>query len=132
MTRIGECSQALPLRTFDGHPGQYGGSPLVQHTTVNITTDPPKDHIIWSLLCFVHLNPCCLGLAALIHSIKARDRKMVGDVEGARRYGSTARQFNIAATVLSVVVFVIFIIVIINAPAKIASSLNHYPNRRGY
>uniref|UniRef100_A0A3B4FKL2 Uncharacterized protein n=1 Tax=Pundamilia nyererei TaxID=303518 RepID=A0A3B4FKL2_9CICH len=57
-------------RTYDGPSGQPGGSVLVQHTSVNIVTEPPKDHFIWSLLCFAYLNPCCLGLAALIYSIK--------------------------------------------------------------
>ncbi|KAA8590282.1 hypothetical protein FQN60_014216, partial [Etheostoma spectabile] len=45
-------------------------SAVIQHTTVNMTPEPPKDHIIWSLCCFLYSNPCCLGLAALIFSIK--------------------------------------------------------------
>ncbi len=59
-----------------GQPGQHGqhGQPgvatAVQYTTVNMPAELPKDHIIWSLLCFVYSNPCCLGLAALIFSIK--------------------------------------------------------------
>ncbi|XP_074490043.1 dispanin subfamily A member 2b-like [Sebastes fasciatus] len=63
--------------------GQPGGPTVVQCTTVNISTEPPKDHIIWSLLCFMYSNHFCLGLAALIFSIKARDRKVAGDLEGA-------------------------------------------------
>uniref|UniRef100_A0A3P9LID9 Uncharacterized protein n=1 Tax=Oryzias latipes TaxID=8090 RepID=A0A3P9LID9_ORYLA len=54
-------------------------------------TEPPKDHIIWSLCCFLYSNPLCLGLAALIFSIKSRDRKIVGDLEGARHYGFKCR-----------------------------------------
>uniref|UniRef100_A0A671UCC2 Uncharacterized protein n=1 Tax=Sparus aurata TaxID=8175 RepID=A0A671UCC2_SPAAU len=81
---------AVPLQgRYDGFPGQPGG-PAV----------PPKDHIIWSLCCFVYSNPLCLGLAALIFSIKARDRKVAGDLEGARLYASTAHCLNIWATVL--------------------------------
>ncbi|KAI3370927.1 hypothetical protein L3Q82_023479 [Scortum barcoo] len=99
-----------------GYPGQPGPSALVQYTTVNINSDPPKDHIIWSLCCFVYSNLCCLGLAALIFSIKARDRKMAGDLDGARHYGSTARCLNIAATVLvSVIILICFIVIIITA-----------------
>uniref|UniRef100_A0A3Q3CMP5 Uncharacterized protein n=1 Tax=Haplochromis burtoni TaxID=8153 RepID=A0A3Q3CMP5_HAPBU len=60
----------MQARTYDGPSGQPGGSVLVQNTSVNIVTEPPKDHFIWSLLCFAYLNPCCLGLAALIYSIK--------------------------------------------------------------
>ncbi|XP_026032841.1 interferon-induced transmembrane protein 3-like [Astatotilapia calliptera] len=111
----------MQVRTYDGPSGQPGGSVLVQHTSVNIVTEPPKDHIIWSLLCFAYLNPCCLGLAALIYSIKARDRKVAGDLEGAQHHGFIARGLNIAATVLFVIVLMIFFIIIsalfANAPA---------------
>uniref|UniRef100_A0A3Q4HJV3 Interferon induced transmembrane protein 3 n=1 Tax=Neolamprologus brichardi TaxID=32507 RepID=A0A3Q4HJV3_NEOBR len=93
----------VQVRTYDGPSGQPGGSVLVQHTSVNIVTEPPKDHFIWSLLCFVYSNPCCLGLAALIYSIKARDRKVAGDLEGARRHGFIARGLNISTVVYSAV-----------------------------
>ncbi|XP_035769032.1 interferon-induced transmembrane protein 5-like [Neolamprologus brichardi] len=84
-------TEAVPLQGvgYGGLPGQPG---VVQHTAVNITrgqpviTEPPNDYIIWSLFSFVYTNPFCFGLAALIYSIKARDRKMAGDVDGARRY----------------------------------------------
>ncbi|KAL4005464.1 hypothetical protein ACER0C_005177 [Sarotherodon galilaeus] len=102
----------MQVRTYDGPSGQPGGSALVQHTTVNVITEPPKDHFIWSLLCFAYLNPCCLGLSALIYSIKARDRKVAGDLEGARHYGATARQLNITSTVLVALIFIIMIIVV--------------------
>nr|XP_014266696.1 dispanin subfamily A member 2b [Maylandia zebra] len=103
----------MQVRTYDGPSGQPGGSVLVQHTSVNIVTEPPKDHIIWSLLCFAYSNPCCLGLAALIYSIKARDRKVVGDLEGARHYGATARQLNVTSTILVALGLLFFIITMI-------------------
>lgn len=63
--------EAVPLQGgYDGRLGQPGGHSVVQHTTVNVTTEPPKDHIIWSLYSFVYSNCFCLGLAALIFSIK--------------------------------------------------------------
>uniref|UniRef100_A0AAZ1XLZ1 Uncharacterized protein n=1 Tax=Oreochromis aureus TaxID=47969 RepID=A0AAZ1XLZ1_OREAU len=110
----------VQVRTYDGPSGQPGGSVLVQHTTVNVITEPPKDHFIWSLLCFAYLNPCCLGLAALIYSIKARDQKVAGDLEGARHYGATARQLNITSTVLVALGLLIFIIMIIVVFARIS------------
>uniref|UniRef100_A0A3P9JF62 Uncharacterized protein n=1 Tax=Oryzias latipes TaxID=8090 RepID=A0A3P9JF62_ORYLA len=70
------------------------------HNTTVLQTEPPRDHIIWSLCCFLYSNPLCLGLAALIFSIKSRDRKVVGDLEGARHYGATARCLNIVATII--------------------------------
>uniref|UniRef100_A0A3Q1F4D6 Uncharacterized protein n=1 Tax=Acanthochromis polyacanthus TaxID=80966 RepID=A0A3Q1F4D6_9TELE len=68
MNPQGYPSASVPLQ---GVPyGQPEGPGMVQHTTVNIIEEPPKDHIIWSIFSFVYLNPFCLGLAALIHSVK--------------------------------------------------------------
>uniref|UniRef100_A0A3B4F7Q2 Uncharacterized protein n=1 Tax=Pundamilia nyererei TaxID=303518 RepID=A0A3B4F7Q2_9CICH len=64
--RIRESPQLSPLHI----------AAELRTTAVNINTDVPviieypQDHIIWSLCCFVYSNPCCLGLAALIYSIK--------------------------------------------------------------
>uniref|UniRef100_A0A3B3CVI3 Uncharacterized protein n=1 Tax=Oryzias melastigma TaxID=30732 RepID=A0A3B3CVI3_ORYME len=84
-----------------------------QHNFV-LQSEPPRDHIIWSIFCFFYSNPFCLGLAALVFSIKSRDRKMVGDLEGARHYGSTARCLNIAATIIVCITALIVIIVFIS------------------
>nr|XP_024655018.1 dispanin subfamily A member 2b [Maylandia zebra] len=123
-------TEAVPLQgvNYGGFPGQPG---VVQQTAVNINTDVPviieypQDHIIWSLLCFVYSNPFCLGLAALIYSIKARDRKVVGDVDGARHYGSTARSLNIVATIIAAIGFFIFIIIISVITTQTASYYNY-------
>ncbi|XP_053174657.1 dispanin subfamily A member 2b-like [Scomber japonicus] len=103
MNPEGYPCEVAPLQggRYDELPAQSSAPTMVQFTTVNITTEPPQDHIIWSLCSLVYLNPFCLGLAALIYSIKARDRKVVGDLEGARHYGSTARCLNIISTVLT-------------------------------
>lgn len=99
-----------------GEPMGPKGQPMVQSSTVNVSTsrEMPKDYFVWSLISVLNLNPCCLGLAALIHSVKARDRKVVGDVEGARSYGGTARTLNIIATVLGCLIgLIVFIVVIV-------------------
>uniref|UniRef100_A0A3B3HHF8 Uncharacterized protein n=1 Tax=Oryzias latipes TaxID=8090 RepID=A0A3B3HHF8_ORYLA len=75
------------------------------HNTIVLQAEPPKDHIIWSLCSFFYFNPMCLGLAALIFSIKSRDRKVVGDLEGARHYGATARYLNIAQSAKPLIPF---------------------------
>nr|XP_020516094.1 dispanin subfamily A member 2b-like [Labrus bergylta] len=129
--------EGVPLqgRGYEGYPGQpgqpgYPGQPtVVQSTIVNIVTEPPKDHIIWSLCCFIYSNPFCLGLLALIYSIKSRDRKMVGDLEGARHHGGTAFYINIFSSVLfgtGILISIIVIIVII-----VKNQENSY-NRYGY
>uniref|UniRef100_M3ZIY9 Dispanin subfamily A member 2b-like n=1 Tax=Xiphophorus maculatus TaxID=8083 RepID=M3ZIY9_XIPMA len=80
-------------------------------TAVNIPAEPPNDNIIWALVSFVHENPFRLGLVALLYSLKARDRKVVGDQDGARRHASTARALNITATVLiSLLVFLCIVV----------------------
>ncbi|XP_031601935.1 dispanin subfamily A member 2b-like [Oreochromis aureus] len=127
----GYPTEAVPLQgaNYGGLPGQPG---VVQHTAVNITagqqviTERPKDYIIWSLFSLVYANPCCFGLAALIYSIKARDRKMVGDMDGARHYGSTARNLNIVATVIVTTAILITIIVFIAKAASYHSYSNSY------
>nr|Q91499.1 RecName: Full=Dispanin subfamily A member 2b; Short=DSPA2b; AltName: Full=14 kDa transmembrane protein [Torpedo marmorata]AAC59660.1 14 kDa transmembrane protein [Torpedo marmorata] len=72
-------------------------------------TLPIRDHLPWSIFNLFYMNVCCLGLTAMIFSVKSRDRKVVGDVEGARHYGSTARSLNIAATVLGILLIIILI-----------------------
>ncbi|KAK2842584.1 hypothetical protein Q5P01_012784 [Channa striata] len=98
---------SIPVHTgkYERFSGQPEGTAVV-----NIGTEPPKDHIIWSLFSFVNANIFCLGLAALIFSIKARDRKVAGDLNGVRHYGSTARCLNIWAAVLVSIIWLITII----------------------
>ncbi|XP_076588108.1 interferon-induced transmembrane protein 1-like [Chaetodon auriga] len=127
MNPAGHPAEAVPMQgRYDGLPGQPGAATVVQYTTVNITSEPPQDHIIWSLCCFVYSNPCCLGLAALIFSIKARDRKVAGDLNGARHYGSTARCLNIWATVLGSIMILISFIVIIVMSVQAHNAVNRY------
>lgn len=80
-------------------------------TTVQMTNSapPPKDFLVWSIYSLVYWNPCCLGLAALIFSVRSRDRKVTGDLEGARHYGRKACYLNITALLLIVLVLIIII-----------------------
>uniref|UniRef100_A0A3P9I1Z7 Uncharacterized protein n=1 Tax=Oryzias latipes TaxID=8090 RepID=A0A3P9I1Z7_ORYLA len=91
------------------YPGPHATTAAGVHNSIVLQAEPPKDHIIWSLCCFLYSNPLCLGLAALIFSIKSRDRKVVGDLEGARHYGATARCLNIAATIIVRSCYLIFV-----------------------
>ncbi|XP_078076927.1 dispanin subfamily A member 2b-like [Mustelus asterias] len=85
-----------------------------QSTVITVVPNVPpvRDHLLWSIFNFFYLNFCCLGFVALVFSVKSRDRKVVGDAEGARHYASTARALNIAATVLSILVLVILIVML--------------------
>ncbi|OBS70916.1 hypothetical protein A6R68_00585 [Neotoma lepida] len=63
----------------------------------------PRDHLLWSVFSTLYLNLCCLGFLALVHSVKARDQKIAGDLEAARQYGSKAKCYNILAAMWTVV-----------------------------
>ncbi|KAL1023532.1 hypothetical protein UPYG_G00042050 [Umbra pygmaea] len=71
--------------------------------TVVVEQSQPRDDFVWSLCNLIYCNPCCLGLIAVYYSIKSRDRKMVGDLEGARNHGQTARCYNIVILIISLI-----------------------------
>ncbi|XP_060116979.1 dispanin subfamily A member 2b-like, partial [Heteronotia binoei] len=74
-----------------------------------LQTPPPRDYVLLSLFNTIFLNTFCCGFVALIYSIKARDCKVVHDLEGATRYGKTAKILNIAGIVLGIIVFIVVI-----------------------
>ncbi|XP_030057059.1 interferon-induced transmembrane protein 3-like [Microcaecilia unicolor] len=74
---------------------------------------PAQDHVLWSFFNAMFCNCFCLGFVALIYSIKARDRKVLGDNQGASHYGATAKTFNIIVSVLIGIVFFLSLIPII-------------------
>ncbi|XP_055505090.1 dispanin subfamily A member 2b-like [Leucoraja erinacea] len=84
-------------------PGK-GRCPEIPATMVHIATEPlpVKDHFLWSMFNFVYCNFCCLGFMALAFSVKARDRKMLGDIYSANHYGATSKALNLAATLLTI------------------------------
>ncbi|XP_039724639.1 interferon-induced transmembrane protein 3-like [Pteropus medius] len=82
-------------------------SGAVTSTVVNIRSETVvPDHVVWSLFNTLFFNPCCLGFVAFAYSVKSRDRKMVGDVIGAKSYASTAKCLNIWALVLGLLVII--------------------------
>ncbi|XP_056399795.1 dispanin subfamily A member 2b-like [Hyla sarda] len=70
---------------------------------------PQKDYLVWSI---INLICCCLplGIAALIFSIKTRDATHQNNASLAAKHSGTAKNLNIAATVIGVVVTIIFLI----------------------
>uniref|UniRef100_A0A3P9LIW1 Uncharacterized protein n=1 Tax=Oryzias latipes TaxID=8090 RepID=A0A3P9LIW1_ORYLA len=107
-------AETVPFQGTPQHmyPGPRATTAAGGQNTIVLQAEPPSDHIIWSLCCFLYSNPMCLGLAALIFSIKSRDQKVVGDLEGARHYGATARCLNIAATIIVSITVIIVITVL--------------------
>lgn len=132
MNQNAECHICVPLQDqgLEALPGQHSSGPLVQYTTVNMGAEPPKDHIIWSIITLFYCgNPCCLGLAAFIFSIKSRDRKVVGDLQGARHYGATARCLNIIITAMVVTLVVIALIAVIVVVVQIQQTVRSMNNQ---
>ncbi|KAK7893140.1 hypothetical protein WMY93_022292 [Mugilogobius chulae] len=95
-------------------------------------TEMPPDYFFWSLVCCL-MNPF-LGLAAVYKSLKARNLKMVGDLEGAYKHGSTARTLNFISTVVCVLfVVVILCVLFINDGPSFRESLSFdYIRDTGY
>ncbi|KAM6394467.1 interferon-induced transmembrane protein 5-like [Pluvialis apricaria] len=103
---------SLPL-----HPPGRGPTPA---------TDPhgqPRDYVVWSLfnvlLGYAVAYLGCLCFPALIFSIKARDCKVLGDLEGARRHAARAKVLNIICSLLlvaAVVTIIIAFVVVMSRP----------------
>ncbi|CAB1344795.1 unnamed protein product [Coregonus sp. 'balchen'] len=107
--------ECVPMtgNTYVPHEDPHGAAKF-QHTVVLGQHQPdvpqPKDHIIWSLCSLVYGNPFCFGMLAVYFSIKSRDRKMVGDLEGARKLGNTACCFN-TVTLTLVILGLLFLFI---------------------
>ncbi|NXI36864.1 IFM5 protein, partial [Galbula dea] len=78
-----------------------------------VLSPPPRDHLIWSIFNTIYMNFCCLGFVALAFSVKARDRKVAGDVEAAQRFSSKAKCYNALATAGSVVLPLLLVALVI-------------------
>ncbi|KAI4901722.1 hypothetical protein NFI96_010948 [Prochilodus magdalenae] len=102
-TEMQNPPEKFPLQ--DGR-GQEDGTVVVS------IVEHPKDYIVWSMASIICGNPLCLGLWAFYFSVKSRDRKMLGDLEGARSYGSKARCMNSGALALITIWFIFVIIMV--------------------
>ncbi|XP_054490515.1 dispanin subfamily A member 2b-like [Agelaius phoeniceus] len=75
----------------------------------------PRDYVLWSVFNVLLWSALggmgCCGFPALVYSVKARDCKVSGDLEGARRHSHRARVVNIVCSVAVAVVWVIFIVI---------------------
>ncbi|XP_051477533.1 interferon-induced transmembrane protein 1-like [Apus apus] len=72
----------------------------------------PQDFVLWSFFNTMFCNPFCLGFIALVFSVKARDKKIARDPEGAKSFGIVAKNLNIAAVCLGTLSFILAIVVL--------------------
>ncbi|KAM8940550.1 interferon-induced transmembrane protein 5 [Pelodytes ibericus] len=106
---------------FLTHPNKPDNS----HTVITIGAPaPPRDHLLWSLCNTLYLNLFCLGFIALIYSVKARDQKVQGDEQTARRYGQKARCYNILATVWNVALPILLLALVITGIVHLSQVVN--------
>ncbi|XP_045626722.1 interferon-induced transmembrane protein 3-like [Ursus americanus] len=98
--------------------------------TIRSETAVP-DHIVWSLFNTIFMNWCCLGFVAFAYSVKSRDRKMVGDMTGARTYASTAKCLNVWALVLGLLLTITFIIFFVAGSLMISQTISEVIKQYG-
>ncbi|XP_027019603.1 interferon-induced transmembrane protein 2-like isoform X1 [Tachysurus fulvidraco] len=103
-------------------PGSAGAG-----TVVVVMPQHPTDYVVWSIASIVYGNPCCLGLLAFYFSIKARDRKMLGDLAGATTYGSKACCLNGFALGLIILMFIVIIAVVATTGVVVKNTVNRFP-----
>lgn len=90
-------------------PGPYNQPWVAQATVITVENQPP-DYILWSLFNTLFLNSFFFGFLALVYSIKARDCKVVHDLEGAVRFSRNARIFNIVACIMGIIISITMIV----------------------
>ncbi|XP_056657014.1 collagen alpha-1(VII) chain-like [Monodelphis domestica] len=107
---LGRLSRASPP-SYDLLPDEAepGASRLSTSVSIGPCEPAPPDFFVWSVFSTLYMNFCCLGFAALVFSVKARDRKVVGDLNSARSYGATAKCLNIFALVFSLLLLVVLV-----------------------
>ncbi|XP_031756421.1 dispanin subfamily A member 2b-like isoform X2 [Xenopus tropicalis] len=99
--------QALCNRTMaDSYPVKKPSSSPARAPATEL---PVRDHLVWSIANTFCMNVCCLGLIAILFSVKSRDQKLIGNRTRAQNYGSIALALNITATLI-VCSFIIFLI----------------------
>ncbi|XP_047630762.1 interferon-induced transmembrane protein 1-like [Phacochoerus africanus] len=114
--------------------GAPQSSAPVATTVINIRSETSvPDHVVWSLFNALFMNWCCLGFVAFAYSVKARDRKMVGDITGAQSYASTAKCLNIWALILGIFLTIGAVVLLVFACLAVYEmALQHAKSNRGY
>ena len=82
--------------------GYYGGPP---------PGSPPPNHLVWAILSTLF---CCLplGIASIVFSAQVNSKYNVGDYAGAQESSRKARSFALWATIIGLVLVVLYIILL--------------------
>ena len=83
-------------------PGNYGGPGGA----------PPPNHLVWAILSTLF---CCLplGIASIVFSAQVNSKYAAGDIAGAQDSSNKARQFALWATIIGVVLAILYILLVV-------------------
>ena len=87
-----------------GYGGQPGGA-------------PPPNHLVWAILSTLF---CCLplGIASIVFAAQVNSKYAAGDMAGAQESSRKARQFALWATIIGVVLVVLYLVLILVGAAS--------------
>ncbi|XP_026549294.1 interferon-induced transmembrane protein 1-like [Notechis scutatus] len=109
------CLHMQPC-SYEGADNEKEVSAHLKPASRRVAGEQPSDYLLWSLFNLFFLSGycfCCLSFSALVFSVKARDRKVIGDPESAATYGKKARFLNIAACLIGIGITVTCFVAII-------------------
>ncbi|CAH1791885.1 unnamed protein product [Owenia fusiformis] len=108
---------------YTGNPVSYAAEtnqvvittqPMQNGMAVNVGA-PPPDYLAWSI--FTTICCCfCLGIAAIVTSMKSRDYARAGDVKRAQQKSITARNLNFAGIVIGLIAIVAIVVLRVILP----------------
>uniref|UniRef100_A0A8D0GVG9 Uncharacterized protein n=1 Tax=Sphenodon punctatus TaxID=8508 RepID=A0A8D0GVG9_SPHPU len=114
-----DCSvQMVSSTNVQPYGPNHQGGPSAPYSSTETTllsgspVEQPRDFVVWSLFNTIFCNCCCLGFLALVFSVKARDHKVIGDINSASSYGKTAKCLNITNVVIVTILIIVTIIVV--------------------
>jgi predicted secreted protein len=87
-------------------PGNYGGYGGIPGGT------PPPNHLVWAILSTLF---CCLplGIASIVFAAQVNSKYAAGDIAGAQDSSNKARQFALWATIIGVVLIILYILLVV-------------------
>lgn len=87
-----------------GYGGQGYGGPA--------GTPPPPNHLVWAIVSTLF---CCLplGIASIVFAAQVNSKWAAGDVNGAMEASKKARSFALWATIVGVVLVVLYVVLLV-------------------
>jgi predicted secreted protein len=92
-----------------GGPAGYGGQP---QGGMPPGGTPPPNHLVWAILSTLF---CCLplGIASIVFAAQVNSKYAAGDLAGAQESSNKARQFALWATIVGVVIGILYILLVV-------------------